>query len=85
MSNRDASQNGEERQTHLRDYWHVVWQGKWMVLSIALVIITLVGVATFMKTPIYRASAKVEIQPRAKSLNPNADFSQLGTTSWSWT
>lgn len=74
----------EERKSHLRDYWRVVWQGKWTVLSVAVVVTTLVAVATFMQTPIYRATASLEIQPRAKSITPNADFTQLGVSSWSW-
>jgi len=74
----------EEKQAHLRDYWRVVWQGRWMALTIALVVATLVAVTTFLQTPIYRAIARVEIQPRPKSISPNADFSQMGTTSWNW-
>ncbi len=74
----------EERTAHLRDYWHVVWQSKWTVISVATVVLALVAVATFMQTPIYRATASIEIQPRAKSITPNGDFSQLGVSSWSW-
>ena len=73
----------EAKQIHLREYWRVAWQGKWTVLAIAVVVTTLVAVATFMQTPIYRATASVEIQPRAKSISPNADFTQLGVSSWS--
>jgi capsular exopolysaccharide synthesis family protein len=73
-----------ERGVHLRDYWQVIWLGKWMILAISLVVITLVAVATFVQTPIYRAKAEIEIQPRPKSLNPAADFSQLGTSGWAW-
>lgn len=74
----------DDKKIHLRDYWRVAWRGKWTVLAVAVVVATLVGVATFMQTPIFRATASVEIQPRAKSLNPNADFAQLGVSSWSW-
>jgi len=78
------TQQVEESKGHLRDYWRVVWQGKWVILVIALVVVTLVAVATFLQTPVYRATAAVEIQPRTKAISPNADFSQLGATSWSW-
>jgi capsular exopolysaccharide synthesis family protein len=78
------AKESEVRTVHLRDYWRVMWQGKWLVLAIATVVITLVAVATFLQTPIYRATATVEIQPRAKSISPTADFSQLGVTGWSW-
>ena len=74
----------DDRRIHLRDYWRVAWQGKWMVLTVAFVVTTLVAVATFLQTPIYRAATAIEIQPKAKSINPSADFSQLGVSSWSW-
>ena len=77
--------SGDDKGIHLRDYWRVAWQGKWTVLVIAVVVSTLVAVATFMQTPIYRATASVEIQPKAKSISPNADFTQLGVSSYSWT
>ena len=71
-------------QAHLRDYWRVVWQGRWTVLAITMVVATMIAVVTFSQTPIYKATARVEIQPRAKSITPNADFSQLGTNSWTY-
>jgi len=74
----------EENKAHLRDYWRVVWQGRWTVLAISVIITTLVAVATFMQTEIYRATAMLEVQPRSKSISPNADFSQLGVSSWNW-
>lgn len=74
----------EEKKVHLRDYWQVVWQAKWLVAVVAVVVTTLVAVATFLQTPVYRATAAMEIQPRAKTISPNADFSQIGVSSWSW-
>jgi capsular exopolysaccharide synthesis family protein len=74
----------EQSGGHLRDYWRIAWHGRWMVLAIAVVVVTLVAVATFMQTEIYRATAILEVQPRPKSISPNADFSQLGAGSWSW-
>ena len=74
----------EDRKIHLRDYWQVAWHGKWTVLTVGVIVATLVVVATFMQTPIFRATASVEIQPRSKSITPNGDFSQLGVSSWSW-
>lgn len=78
-----ASDSTNDR-THLRDYWRVAWQGRWLVISILLVVGAMVGVATYMQTPIYRATTRIEVQPRAKSISPDSDFSQLGTSSWSW-
>jgi len=74
----------DERTLHLRDYWRTIWNGRWLVLAVALLVPTLVAIVTFMQTPIYRAATLVEIQPRPKSISPSADFSRLGTTSYSW-
>ena len=46
----------DEKQVHLRDYWRVAWHGKWMVLAIAVVVVTLGDVATFSQTPNYPAN-----------------------------
>ncbi len=53
------TQATEEKKTHLRDYWRLIWQGKWTVLSISVIVTTLVALATFMQTEIYRARAAV--------------------------
>jgi len=84
VGNVGNTQEVGERGQHLRDYWQVVLHGKWMVLTIAFVVLSLVAVTTFMQVPIYRATATVEIQPRPKSLTPNADFSQLGASGWGY-
>jgi capsular exopolysaccharide synthesis family protein len=74
----------EEKKTHLREYWRLVYQSRWTVLSIAIIVTTMVALATFLQTEIYRATAAVEVQPRSKSISPNADFSQIGASSWNW-
>ena len=51
-----ATGSTEERTTHLRDYWRVIWLGKWIILAVSLVVITLVTVATFLQTPVFRAT-----------------------------
>ncbi len=73
-----------ERQAHLRDYWRTVWAGRWTVGAVFVVVVTIGVIATMVQTPIYRASATVEISPRAQRLVKVDDVSQIGTTGYGW-
>jgi len=70
--------------THLREYWKVVWQGRWTVLGSFLLVVGLTALWTFLQTPIYRASATVEVQPQAKSVAAGRDVSGLGVAGYGW-
>ena len=50
------------RDVHLRDYWKIVWQGRWTVISVFFLVVTLVGIYTFLQEPIYKAVPSLEIQ-----------------------
>ena len=80
----NAQNTEDKREIHLLDYWRVVWQGRWTVLAIFVVVVTLVAIGTFTQTPIYRASATIEIAPQARKVSPVADVAQLGTSNYSW-
>jgi capsular exopolysaccharide synthesis family protein len=72
------------RETHLRDYWKIVWQGRWTALAIFFVVLGYTAVSTFLRTPIYRATATVEVQPQAKRLAAGQDVSGLGAAGYGW-
>src|SRR6266571_5855489 len=74
----------EKRDVHLLDYWRTIWRGRWTVLSIFVVIVTLVAIGTFTQKPAYRARATVEITPQARKVAPVADVSELGSGSYGW-
>src|SRR6059036_599159 len=74
----------EPRDVHLLNYWRTIWRGRWTVLSIFVVIVTLVAIGTFTQKPIYRARATVEITPQARKSAPVADVSELGSGSYGW-
>ena len=46
---------------NLSEYWHILRKRKWWVIGFFLGIVLLVGVYTFLQTPIYRASAVLQI------------------------
>ena len=73
-----------EKQAHLRDYWRTIWAGKQVVATVFLVVVTIGVIATFVQTPIYRASATVEISPRAQRVVKVDDVSAIGTTGYGW-
>ncbi len=70
--------------THLREYWNLVWKGRFTVLGIFVAVFGLVAAWTFLQTPIYRAVATVEIQPQARRLAPGQDVSGIGVSSYGW-
>src|SRR5262245_29909137 len=72
----------DRRETHLIDYWRTIWRGRWTVLSIFTVVVTLVSIGTFTQTPTYRARATVEITPQSRKMAPVADVAEMGTASF---
>ena len=73
-----------ERTAHLRDYWRILWGGRATVLTTFVVIVTVGTIATLLQTPIYLATATLEIHARAQKVAPVADVSQIGTTEMGW-
>lgn len=73
-----------DRQAHLRDYWRSIWAGRKTIATVFLVVVTIGVIATFVQTPIYRASATVEISPRAQRVVKVDDVSSIGTTGFGW-
>ncbi len=60
-----AEGEGNDLAVTLRQYLHMVLKRRWLILSIALVFIVLGGVRTFMKTPLYSATARIQIDREA--------------------
>ncbi len=73
-----------EKELHLLDYWRTIWRGRWTVLGIFVVVVTLVAIGTFTQKPIYRAIATVEISPSAQKVTPMADVSDMGAGGFGW-
>ncbi|MBZ5639272.1 MAG: polysaccharide biosynthesis tyrosine autokinase [Acidobacteriia bacterium] len=72
------------REVHLRDYWKIVWQGRWTVLAAFALVVAVAAGWSFLRTPIYRAIAVVEVQPQARRVGPGQDVSGLGVSSYGW-
>jgi capsular exopolysaccharide synthesis family protein len=61
-----------------------MWQGRWTVLAIFLLVVGLTAVWSFLQTPVYRATAIVEVQPQARRLLSSGDVSGMGATGFGW-
>lgn len=51
----------DKKEPHLRDYWHVLYKHRWIVLTCFLVTVITVATATFVQQSIYKATATLQI------------------------
>lgn len=72
------------QETHLRDYWKILWQARWTIAAIFFVVVGLTAVWTYMQPKIYEARATVEVQPQANSVAAGRDVSGLGVSGYGW-
>ena len=72
------------REAHLRDYWKIVWQGRWTILAVFAVTLGATGVWTYTQTPVYQAKVIVEVQPQARRVLSGGDVSGLGAAGYGW-
>lgn len=49
------------RKIHLRDYWQILVRRKWWTLGFFLAVVLLVGLVTFLMTPVYRATTTIQL------------------------
>ena len=61
------------REAHLRDYWRLIWQGRYTVLAIFLAVVGLTALKVSLATPIYEASTVIEIKPEARRILPGQE------------
>jgi succinoglycan biosynthesis transport protein ExoP len=54
--------------THLRDYMQVVMKRKWLILTLALVVTTLVTIYMYRQPNIYEAATTIQIEDQASSI-----------------
>lgn len=71
QSRKDAA--GAPSEIHLRDYWKVIWQGRYTVLVIFLAVAGLTFLRVSFSTPIYEASVVLEIKPEARRILPGQE------------
>ena len=62
-----------ERYVPLAAYWHVLWKHRWMIFLITFVLTAVVAIVSFRMTPIYKATARVEVEPETPQLQSAND------------
>ncbi len=55
-------EDGNDLASTVRQYVHMLFKRKWLILSIALVSLVLGGVRTLLKTPLYSATVRIQIE-----------------------
>lgn len=55
-------QGPDEDAINLREYWAIIVKRKWTVISFFLIVLIAVVTATFLMTPVYRASLTLQIE-----------------------
>ena len=46
----------------LATYWHTLLKRRWTVITVALVVTTIVAIVSFRMRPIYKATARVQVE-----------------------
>jgi polysaccharide biosynthesis transport protein len=64
--------NEEEEGMRLRELWHTVRKRKWLILTIAVIVTTLVIIEAYRTKSTYRASAFIEMVKETPSVKPAA-------------
>ncbi|HEX6851527.1 MAG TPA: polysaccharide biosynthesis tyrosine autokinase [Candidatus Polarisedimenticolaceae bacterium] len=64
---------GGTRDAHLRDYWKVIWQGRYTALVIFVAVVGLTFLRVSFTTPIFEASTVLEIKPEARRILPGQE------------
>lgn len=59
---------GQEDTINLRHYWHVVLERRWLIITAFISVFVLSLIYLFKATPIYRATAKLQIDPETESI-----------------
>jgi capsular exopolysaccharide synthesis family protein len=59
---------------YLRAYWQIISRRRWTVLTLAVVLTTLVTIVSFKMKPVYRATARVQVEAETPPLQTLDDL-----------
>ncbi|MBX5478900.1 MAG: polysaccharide biosynthesis tyrosine autokinase [Pyrinomonas methylaliphatogenes] len=60
-------------QAHLREYWAIVYKRRWLILSLALAVTSLVAIYMYRQPNVYEAMVTIDIEPRRSVLQTKGD------------
>ena len=64
---------------HLLDYWHILVIRKWTVVAILVTVVGLAALRTFNEVPMYRATARIQIDGENPNIVSFQDIYQMET------
>jgi polysaccharide biosynthesis transport protein len=67
---------------HLRDYWNIILNRRWLILATVTTIFVLTAIETFTMTPHYRAVTRLKVDPEASNVLPYKEIHNSGTSYW---
>lgn len=62
------SRYGNQAETNVREYLHIVLKRKWLILSLVLVITSLVSIQAYREPSIYQGTTTIRIEPKQGSI-----------------
>jgi len=70
----------DEQQGHLLGYWRVIVARRWLIIATFLTIVTATAIYTFKETPIYKATASIQIDRENPNILSFKDVYQIETS-----
>src|SRR5258708_24047680 len=70
---------GEDEAVHLMDYWRVIVARRWTILTIMATVVAVTMICTFKQTPIYQATASIQIDKENRNILSFKDVYQIET------
>lgn len=78
----EDSADEEASEFDLRKYWHILLKWRWLIVSVAAAVTALALVNTLMTTPMYAASALVQIDTRPVRVSAGDGASDINALLW---
>ncbi len=69
----------EEKEINLLDYWNIIYKHRLVVLTTLIVLVATVTVWTFMKRPVYKATAQLQIERDMPNVLPFQEVFSMDT------
>jgi succinoglycan biosynthesis transport protein ExoP len=62
--------------TPVATYWYMLFKRRWTIIAVAAVLTAIAAVLSFLTTPVYQATARLEIEPETPVLQSSSDMYQ---------
>lgn len=73
-----------QRSFNLLDHWKLIRGGIWTILAVFTIVVGLVALWTYTRTPVYKAVATVEVRSETRRVMPGQDISGMGASGPGW-